>query len=269
MALFHYTSVQAIQSILTTRKIRLTDIRFLNDSHELTDGLKLFAEVISNYEYSSKFEERAIETIKQSFFRSQVNNTNLDPLYVFSLTQAKNQLSQWRAYGSYAIEFHEKHFFDMEWAKSYTPCIYKNDTKYNHAKSLIDWAVERLTDDFKNYTNISFLGVDAVNTLYNKAALFKNDGFHEEEECRIIISESDECQLKFRDRGSLLVPFIELDIPLDCIRTIHLGPMPDQDLAYESMCQFAAQVEKDWQVETGNIEYWLRVEKSSIPYRGV
>ena len=41
MSLFHYTNVHAVQSILSNKKIWLTDIRYLNDSQELHDGFSV------------------------------------------------------------------------------------------------------------------------------------------------------------------------------------------------------------------------------------
>jgi hypothetical protein len=33
------------------------------------------------------------------------------------------------------------------------------------------------------------------------------------------------------------------------------------------MSAFVRKVERSWQEKSANIEYWLRVEQSSIPYR--
>ena len=48
MPLYHYTDVHAVHSILKTKKIRLTDIRFLNDKAELLEGLTVLEETLLN-----------------------------------------------------------------------------------------------------------------------------------------------------------------------------------------------------------------------------
>jgi hypothetical protein len=46
MALYHYTDLNAVYSILKNNKVWMTDIRYLNDSHGLHDGIKVLAEGI-------------------------------------------------------------------------------------------------------------------------------------------------------------------------------------------------------------------------------
>ena len=38
ISLYHYTNVDAVYSILQTKKIWLTDVRFLNDTSELQEA---------------------------------------------------------------------------------------------------------------------------------------------------------------------------------------------------------------------------------------
>lgn len=44
MNLYHYTDLNAVHSILETHKIRMTDIRFLNDKTEYLKGLEILQE---------------------------------------------------------------------------------------------------------------------------------------------------------------------------------------------------------------------------------
>ncbi len=78
---------------------------------------------------------------------------------------------------------------------------------------------------------------------------------------------SDNNDIQYRMRENILIPYVEIEISLDCIKRIHIGPIRDQELAYASMSSFVRGIEKEWQVESNNIEYWLEVVKSDIPYR--
>jgi hypothetical protein len=65
----------------------------------------------------------------------------------------------------------------------------------------------------------------------------------------------------------MLVPYIEVEISMDCIKSIMVGPVKNQELAYISMQEFVKQKEAMWQDKSGNAEYGLPVIKSEIPYR--
>lgn len=99
------------------------------------------------------------------------------------------------------------------------------------------------------------------------ASTFKDYGFAEEQEARLIIDEIPDAGIQYRIRGQVLIPYIEIPISLDCIKAIHVGPMPAQDEAVLSMTGFCERIERDWQRESANIEYWIEVIKSKIPFR--
>ena len=48
MSLFHFTDAEAVYSILLNKSIWLTDLRFLNDSRELYDGVDAFSKALEN-----------------------------------------------------------------------------------------------------------------------------------------------------------------------------------------------------------------------------
>lgn len=51
MNLYHYTDVNAVKSILERKKLWLTDVRFLNDAEEMSEGFKI---IIRYLEYQVK-----------------------------------------------------------------------------------------------------------------------------------------------------------------------------------------------------------------------
>lgn len=267
MSLYHYTNVQAVHSILESETIRLTDIRFLNDSEELHDGLTTLEETLMN-EVSTNLihKENAIKFIQQSLINSETSGNELDPLFVFSLSSAKDQLSQWRAYGSYAIEFDKEQL--LENVKIFSPCRYNFVEKIRRSTSEVQKAVTVIATEMeKNEGGLGPHGYDSIINLMYDAATFKHDGFIEEKESRIIMQADDRHETKYRSRNGMLIPYIDVKLPLDCIKSIQIGPMANQDLAYASMRDFISQIEHNWQIETSNIEYELSVEKSLIPYR--
>jgi len=274
MSLYHYTNIQSVYSILSHQKLWLTDVRFLNDARELQEGLETITNnlnhiqgtVLMNFNYMDK----AIDYVRGAFKGDwQSYDVDEDPLFIFSLSSKKNLLSQWRAYGNYAIEF------DIEKLKEKVgnifECRYEKKKKLLISTEHISNAVERISVDMKNNEgNLGPQSIDALMDLIKEAATYKNEHFREEKESRIIRSSDDSSypnNVKYRHRDNMLIPFIEIDISLDCIKSIQIGPMKDQDLSYTSLKGFVGNIVKNWQVDSSNVEYELNVEKSDIPYR--
>ena len=273
MSLYHYTDVQALHSILETQKIRLTDIRYLNDSQELHDGLNILTEqlkvpipgIFSNFDYKDK----AIDYIRSALEEHISFGTEEEPVFVFSLSSKSDVLSQWRAYGPYAIEF-DKDVLRGE-VNSLEQCIYESEKKTGKAKINVTNAITTVSQDMaENNGCLSPVGIDSLIKLVTDAAKFKNKGFIEEEESRIIMPANDSeypNNIKYRPRDNLLIPYIELEISLDYIKSIQVGPMKNQDLAFTSMKAFVERIKRNWQIDSGNVEYELSITRSDIPYR--
>ncbi|MGK0398731.1 MAG: hypothetical protein ACJA0I_001027 [Gammaproteobacteria bacterium] len=266
MSLYHYTNLDAVHSILTNRTIRLTDIRFLNDTEELREGLTTIDETILNrLSATLKYEVKALEAIRNQLTDAEFPGIELEPLYIFSLSSVRDQLSQWRAYGSYAIEFDENQL--QENVENLSQCIYELNKKIRRSEIEVNKAATVIAKDMEKYDGcIGPESLDAMICLLYDAARFKHDGFIEEGESRVIM-QSGEIEPQYFSRKGILIPYIDLELPLDCIKSVEIGPMENQDLAYISMRDFVSQIESNWQHETSNIEYEFTVEKSLIPYR--
>lgn len=272
MSLFHFTDAEAVYSILLNKSIWLTDLRFLNDSRELYDGVDAFSKALENPRHglftNNDYRKKSTEYLRRAFSDTVSFGINEEPVFVFSLSRIGNQLSQWRAYGSYAIEFEEKILRDE--VSTLRECVYLQNKKNEIAKYAVTTALADISQEMGD--NEGRAGIESLNSLskiMELAATFKDEGFSEEQEIRIVAQsvEGDD-SIKFRPKCNKLIPYLEMSISLDCIKAIHIGPMGEQELAYTSMAAFIRKIEKDWQTESSNIEYELGVKKSSIPYRG-
>lgn len=272
MPLFHYTDAHAVYSILCNKTLRATDIRFLNDSHELHDGVDIFSKELAAPMPGlfDSFEHRDMSTkyLNQSFSDEVSFGIDEDPIFVCSFSRADNLLSQWRAYGSYAIEFHENIL--KEHVNKLQQCTYDLTEKYGISKKEVTRSISDISQDMKaNDGRIGESSLDALGRIIERASTFKHDGFSEEQEVRIISRSSEHNNpIRHYVRGNALVPYIEIEIPLDCIKSVHVGPIKEQELACKSMESFIRTIERDWQIESNNIEYELGVKKSNIPFRG-
>lgn len=270
--LLHYTDAGAIHSILLNKSIWLTDLRFLNDSRELFDGIDTFSNVLGKPRHglftNNDYRKESTEFLQKAFSDNISFGISEEPVFVFSLSRINNQLSQWRAYGSYAIEFDERIL--REEVSNLQECVYVQNKKNEMAKYSVTSALADISQEMGgNEGRTGIKSLDALSKIMERAATFKDEGFSEEQEFRIVErAEEGGDLIKFRHKGNKLIPYLELNISLDCIKAIHVGPMGEQELAYTSMASFVRKIEYDWQIESSNIEYELTVIKSSIPFRG-
>ncbi|WP_223430024.1 DUF2971 domain-containing protein [Pseudomonas sp. GL-B-26] len=271
--LFHYTDVNAVKSILENKKLWLTDVRYLNDSQEMHDG-------VSNILRYVKYQSDTFSKRHELFFNSAefviarlggLSDYGLDrrPVFICSFSRASDLLSQWRAYGSYAIEFSRDAM-----PAGLSKCVYDADEKLERASDVALKSLMTIANDMEcNDGFLDFPGLKAYSDLVGLAATFKHESFSEEQEVRLIAGHDidpdldDGLPVKYRSRGDILVPFVEVDISLRNIKAIHIGPMRDQELACISMKAFLNNIRHAQEVALENYSHEIKVIKSDIPYR--
>jgi len=271
MPLYHYTDINAVKSILCNKTMWLTDLRYLNDSRELKDGVSVILESLDKWKPTlwteREFSKITIEYLKDELSSALSSGTHDEIQCTCSFSRSFDQLSQWRAYGNYIVEFDEK-ALSLSFPKLHN-CSYQIKKKRELAIACVTKSIDAICLHMsRNGGNVGRSGTEELINIFEVAATFKDEGFVEENEVRALIStnELDE-KVKYRTRGHLLIPFVEQPILLDCINAIHLGPMNNQELAYESLCSLVRKVEKKHREDSGDVGYTLTVNKSSIPYR--
>lgn len=273
MRLFHYTDVNAVKSILENEIFWLTDVRFLNDTDELRNGISTIVNYINhrvkNFPAPHELFDNAAEYIFDGLTGTAGYGVERRPVYACSFSLDGDLLSQWRAYGSYAIEFASDAM-----PQNISVCIYDEDEKLTLASSAALLSLETICSDMAD--NDMFLdkpGRDTFSGLMGLAATFKHESFSEEKEVRIVLGHDidpeidDGPAVKFRSRGDLLIPYVETSVPFESIRAIHIGPMKHQELAYIAMREFVEKMYLMREVTIHNYEHEIKVIKSKIPYR--
>lgn len=99
--LFHYTDAYAFLSILKDRQFWATDHRFLNDADEMLIGERLIrqeAEEVLRSEPDRPWYRWLIENFLATFDSFAL--TQVATIFVSSLSEEGNLLSQWRSYGA-------------------------------------------------------------------------------------------------------------------------------------------------------------------------
>lgn len=143
--LYHYTRLQVLVDILLKEELWLTDCRFLNDKKEFFFAGELVSNTLNKFNFNDKEQklnqaspshkarnENFINQFKLNFLRYtflEVPQYQFQP-YVFSLTETRDSLSQWRAYGNgeVCIEFDMSTLRSLFGSTIIFPVVYRQET---------------------------------------------------------------------------------------------------------------------------------------------
>lgn len=237
--LYHYTSANGVLGIVSTGTLWATGIRYLNDSREYEYALDLASDHI---ESTSKLVDEPLQSSLLEALSSARNVAGIAPMYVASLSEHSDQLSQWRAYGrgaGYAIGISPD---DLSHARTPTlqagllKCIYDKKTQRENLSYAISKMLEAvgMVRDASSHIQRSAIRrceVDFAGHLTVAAAVFKHPSFAEEAESRLVArGEPGPHHRKFRTQAGVVVPYIELPIagpsaPTN-LQSITIGPSP-------------------------------------------
>ncbi len=307
MLLHHYTDVNGLQGILRSGKIWATHSNYLNDSTELRYGHSKAREFF--FEKQNEISSGSDEDVFLIDFIDGVTKQKYDSqnIYISCFSTNGDILSQWRGYGSHGLGYsiclkptsigypqsnnsyavHKvkygqsildekleeiyrlvrkslvaclKFFPDQAQVEDIGElCTLVNDPTYDQEKHLQHW--KAVKDGLVYHANYGF------QALY---PLFKNDGFREEEEWRIINRTTDSSLIRYRASRGMLVPFVELPLfkddneqsPVFKVVSVTCGPNPHPENTKKSVEMFIETL-KSGESLLGEIE----VKSSQIPYR--
>ncbi|MBQ6979648.1 MAG: DUF2971 domain-containing protein [Clostridia bacterium] len=129
--LYHYTSLQALKSIIENKTIRLTDYRFLNDKTELKYSIEVLHKYLLELKDKLKYYDKIIKdlsdlekgiTYTYNVKRVEKEKILLEPayhndtkFYILSMTDKSDDLALWSGYGKTGccIKFNSQKLFDF------------------------------------------------------------------------------------------------------------------------------------------------------------
>lgn len=265
--LYHYTSVDALFGGIIVKNnpepgkeicLWATNCRYMNDPKEFSTGIRLAHEMLDIP--SNESIQAASEQIKEY-------------IYIISFSSAGDFLPMWGMYGQnghgLALGFDTavlKTFFSL------FRCAYATEENKKWIKERIseltyvpnDWWKHLEEEDIVSKIFESFGEQLVVYILL--WALGKHPAYEYEKEKRAIFhikkdahdsSESDKEAIKYRLRGNLIVPYIELYLPKSALKEIWIGPTNDMERATKSL--------KTYLDHMGFNE--VEIKQSKVPYR--
>ncbi|MGZ8237954.1 MAG: DUF2971 domain-containing protein [Methylobacter sp.] len=285
--LYHYTTHEGLLGILNNNQMWATHIEYLNDSTELRYGLNLAKEELNNrYKQASDDKEKE----KLNCLLDEIDSHSFGNISVSCLTEERDLLSQWRAYGGkgsgYSIGFNVTNLIKLAISNGYNLVKVEYDLE-NQKKIMSKFIAESLIEDFNTNPGrcmperinddgikvTSFLvfatGGDFIKNLYSIAPCLKDPTFKEEREWRLIskIHPKDAC---FRINKAMLVPYTNLDLgeKNTYLMSITIGPNQHMDLSIEAVKKLMHKYSYN---EKGVFDSYLNqnipILQSKIPYR--
>jgi hypothetical protein len=265
--LYHYTSQPGVLGIIQSRSIWATHAGFLNDSSEFGHALKFGTEVAGkifmDHDRLGAFGFAVVRAIGE---------LATPEVYVASFSEKPDLLSQWRGYcprgGGFCIGIDAEvlRAFCINRGYRLEKCVYDHEEQVEEIARLVatcqqrfpaprvdeaEFAAmspkEQVDIEVEHYERTS-LGIDRAKSeaavklfcaeLATLAPRFKNNGFHEEAEWRIVAT-APSVPVKYRPTSSYLAPYIELPVLVEegtsTLVEVLVGPNPNQARCEESV----------------------------------
>lgn len=265
-SLYHYTSLSSLVGIATKRELWASHVYYLNDSKEIIHACELLDRTLDDNSVLDP------DIRRSNFFEhlrrwvGELKNRKFQ-LFVFSLSEERSLLSQWRSYTTHgkgvSIEFNKS--LVKRLAKSNKlrlgRCLYQPSEHKKLVEDVVDYLLEKfenmpgISDDYSEYAQ---LFEDYRDTVLSAICLIKHNSFSEEKEWRLILSaEFAYPKVNYREGATMMIPYVVLKIGSGKVfNSVVLGPSENVDLALSSLTGFLAQQ-----------QICKAIAPSSIPYR--
>lgn len=275
--LFHYTSIESLLKIQSSEALFASHGYYLNDSQELLYGCgALRREVVRRMEES--VERRSEEDVR--FFRCLLrwldSFSGGYPIFIFSLSQQPDLLSQWRSYTRHgkgvAFGFSPQRMQSILASNlgfRLARCLYTKEQHEHLVRVLLEMCLVSL--DQHRAENERPLNDDQMRSFLEQyrgdflrvMAIIKHEAFSEEQEWRLIspyFPRLSDCDLKFREGAAMLVPYIEVKLPQEqepnlLFDIVVLGPSKHPNLAMSALSAFLFKSRACSHVRNVNIPY--------------
>ena len=250
--LYHYTDAAGLEGIVKTQQVWSTDFTHLNDPSELTYGMAIASELLSEIGQASDSRTRIFCDMVNDLFTHK-NMRGAFGFFVSSFSQERDDLGQWRAYGDngrgFALGLSPQVFRIEQKADRkphenvfVVPVVYDRHAARRHHMPAIEQAVRIVgktveqASDLMQDSNVGMPFLDemakaliAAQLIINSLTI-KHEAYQHEREVRLIILGEQTNLAPYistRAGRSEIVPFIKSDMPVqakDNVAEIVIGP---------------------------------------------
>ena len=281
--LYHYTGQAGLIGILNAKALWASKMQYMNDASEFAHALEIGKKTIAERSRMAKSDKEK-ELLKN--FEKTLNLMSHVHIFVGSLSEAGDLLSQWRGYcaegNGFSIGFSPSDLDKALLSQGFklAPCVYDFEKKKALLNELIDDALNAPEDPDTNPFSLelnpglarlsNYVGSVATGFLaefLNVGPLLKDDSFSEEKEWRILcgVIPSSDPRFRIRPGKSMLVPYCEIKLHspdgIFHIANLIVGPTPHTSLAKQAADALLNSLSPKG--VSGK-----QVQSSRIPYRG-
>jgi hypothetical protein len=279
--LIHYTNLAALEGMVRSQAVWLSDHRFLNDQREYEDGRQLAITSLRKLrtprrgKFSDVLEYAAVSLEKRAEPR----------FFVCSFTQASDSLEQWRAYANgpqgVAISFTSKSVGGRHHHFRALPVMLAEAVLYEHrlkARRILwkigAFAYEYQADRATGYAKYEDdWGEQLATSLAQDFLLFKDAAFSAEREVRLIVSENHlnhfPSGIHHRVSGARLIPYLKSSDLYEGVAGAEDGarlPIVEVKLGPTAFDSLTAKSVEIFLRDRGYSD--VPVTRSGLPYRG-
>ena len=258
--LYHYTSQKSLRAIVDDRRLKVSSVYYMNDANEIKYAARLLKGRISSRR-DREVNGAVIDFLAELSDRIEQLIGNPHTIFVFSLTEKGNLLSQWRGYtpraeAGVSIGFSKSGLEGIASQNGFelVRCLYDPDEQAQALNSELDAIIAKFVVDApsistagrpQNQRYLLYLN-QYVERLLKACCRIKDPYFLEEVEWRLVSKYYESYRvpdIKFDERRTTLIPFVEL--PLEGIHgdgrlfeEVFVGPSPNPTLAFAAIATF-------------------------------
>ena len=272
--LYHYTGIGSLVGIAAGGVLWASHVYYLNDSKEILHACDVLHEALKPRLVFGEFTPNELEFSKQFLEWSKTFYGNRYNLFVFSLSEERSLLSQWRSYTPHgkgiSLGF-SPNFLSSLTANNglrIAKCIYTRPEQEEILRSLFEKLLLRFRElqpefdptktqpEFSYYPFLEQFRGDVLQVL----AVIKHEAFKEEREWRLVSRYFENFtvpEIDFREGSSMLVPYIKLKVGSErpIFETVVLGPSQHAELSFSALHMFLSNKKLSNSTENSNIPY--------------
>lgn len=259
MELYYYTTAETMRYIITNGNIYATNVRYMNDSEEYSNGLREVRTLLNN---ADKYEFQDLKKGASDIFADNLYPKMLEEasdIYSISFSKAADLLSQWNMYAKESgvqlkmdfnsgkeYEYYSQPKSDKKDAETSGRKKKKLQTKPVHYLTKIGMPPGDYEREGKKVLNLFLrengedLEGEMVGTWKVLAPFIKNYGFRQEKEVRaIFLANENELPIQYRNDRGVLKPYLEIEMVKGWpVSNIMVGPGRNQNQVFQSICHF-------------------------------
>lgn len=248
LPLFHYTGISSLLNIVNNRSLWVGNVNYMNDSNEIVYAARMLKGLIIDLAESYKEDQLRLDFLHfLGSFMGEMGISHFN-VFVFSLSEERNLLSQWRSYTPYgkgvSLCFNKMVINNL--IKNYNfklgKCLYKRSEQHSLLNTFLKRSLDYIDKNRSLFEGKSFKESNFPNLFFQVLCLIKDDSFSEEKEWRLIsnLHPMYSPDIKYREGASMLVPYLEIKLESDdyLFDNVIIGPTAHPGLAMSSMCEF-------------------------------